>query len=101
MNGGSRSDNKLGVRGVSLHKATGKYVAQINIDGKKKYLGLFITIAEASTAYEVAAIKNYGDFALATSMSRGSSGVLIHLSLSWFIHCKGQGLVPRQKEMSA
>lgn len=56
-------NNKLGVKGVSLHKATGKYIAQIGINGKRKHLGLFKTIPEAAAAYEKAAIAAWGEFA--------------------------------------
>lgn len=38
--------------GVSWHKLTNKWTAQIVIDGKKKYLGLFINELEASCAYQ-------------------------------------------------
>ena len=38
--------------GVSLHIQTKKYISQIWIDGKTKYLGLFKTITEASNAYQ-------------------------------------------------
>jgi len=45
-------DNKTsGVRGVHLHKMTGKYRAQITIGGKVKSLGLFDTIEKARQAY--------------------------------------------------
>jgi len=40
--------------GVSFHKATGKFGANININGKTKYLGLFTTPEEAFFAYKAA-----------------------------------------------
>jgi hypothetical protein len=50
-NNPARSDNKLGIKGVCFHKATGKYNAQININGKRKSLGFFKTIEEAKEKY--------------------------------------------------
>ena len=35
------SKNSSGYTGVSYHKASGKYCVQININGKRKHLGLF------------------------------------------------------------
>ena len=46
------SNNKLGVRGVSINKKSKKYVAQIQIEGKKINLGAFSSIEEASFCYE-------------------------------------------------
>ncbi len=40
-------------KGVSLHKASGKYSSRINIKGKSIYLGLFNTAEEASEAYNI------------------------------------------------
>ena len=45
------NDHKLG---VCLHKANGKYKASISINGKRKYLGIYTTIQEASNAYNIA-----------------------------------------------
>jgi hypothetical protein len=42
--------NTSGVRGVTLHKKAGKYVASIRVDGKSKHLGLFPTIEQAAEA---------------------------------------------------
>ena len=48
-------NNTTGFKGVSFNKRHNKYHAQININGKKKYLGLFETAEEASVAYEAKA----------------------------------------------
>lgn len=55
--------NTSGKKGVSFHKATGMWQAQINIAKKKKYLGTFSTADEAHAAYLAAAIAEYGEFA--------------------------------------
>ena len=57
-----RSDNILGVKGVSKHTTSDKYVAQIQIDGKKQHIGLFNTIEEAAKAYELKAHELFGDY---------------------------------------
>jgi hypothetical protein len=44
-------NSKTGVLGVDIHKATGKYRAQITIGGKKRNLGNFDSIAEAQAEY--------------------------------------------------
>ncbi|AWC25407.1 putative NHN endonuclease [Aminobacter sp. MSH1] len=43
-------NNKSGVLGVSWHKGTLKWRAQISLDGRRKYLGSFGTLAAASDA---------------------------------------------------
>lgn len=54
------SRNTSGFKGVTLDKATGKWLAQI---GKAKKLGRFNTPEEAHQAYCKAASKLYGEFA--------------------------------------
>jgi|SRR6476469_9442373 hypothetical protein len=56
--------NKLGVKGVWITK-NGKYVARISVNAKKKYLGSFETLEEASAAYAKAAKSAFGIFARA------------------------------------
>ena len=55
--------NKSGYKGVSWHKATGKWTAQISVNGKKVYLGLFPTPELAYAAYCKAASEFHGAFA--------------------------------------
>ena len=40
--------------GVCFHKATGKFQAYLNCFGKRKYLGYYTTVEDASFAYKVA-----------------------------------------------
>ena len=60
----ARTRNKLGARGISITKSD-RYVASIRMAGKKRYLGVFGTIEEASAAYARAAKKAFGAFATA------------------------------------
>ena len=53
--------NKLGIRGV--HRQGNRYIAGINLQGKRVYLGCFKTPEEASAAYSEAAKKHFGDYA--------------------------------------
>ena len=47
----SNKNNASGLRGVCWHKFSGKWRAQIKINGNIKHLGLFNTSDEASEAY--------------------------------------------------
>lgn len=46
-----RSDNKTGYLGVCWHSRDKKYQAQIHLDGKNHFLGLYDTAEEAHQAY--------------------------------------------------
>jgi uncharacterized protein len=63
--GGRGGSSKF--KGVSSHKASGKWSAQIKIDGENKYLGLFTDEIEAALAYDSAAIKAWGPEAYTNS----------------------------------
>jgi hypothetical protein len=58
-----RKDNASGRKGVSLHKRSGKWQANIQVDGKFKYLGLYSSIDDAYRVYCDAAEKLHGSFA--------------------------------------
>lgn len=62
-NARKRIDNVSGHKGASFHKATGKWQAQIQIDGKVTYLGYYATAELAHAAYREAAARFYGEFA--------------------------------------
>ena len=61
-NSGIQKRNTLNAKGVSMTHS-GTYQAQIQVDGKLKYLGSYKTIKEASDAYDLAAKKYFGKFA--------------------------------------
>lgn len=64
-NRGAQSNNKIGIKGVSFHKKSGKYRTSIVSDGKYTYLGLYDCPAAAHIAYQIAADKLHGEFARA------------------------------------
>ena len=59
MNVGIRSNSTTGVTGVSQRKDTGKYVAYIDVMGKRTMLGNFDNLSDAKQA-RVEASKKYG-----------------------------------------
>ncbi len=62
-NARTRSDNSSGVKGVYWHRASKKWLAQIKIQGKRHYLGVFENIDAAAAAYKSAAMSAFGEFA--------------------------------------
>ncbi len=58
----AQKNNALGVKGVCI-RSGGRYQAQISIDGKNSYLGMFGTVEEAHAAYATEAEKHHGVFA--------------------------------------
>lgn len=58
-----RSTTKL--KGVTLHKPSGKWHVKITKDGKQEYLGLFSNIEDAADAYIKRASELFGEFARA------------------------------------
>jgi hypothetical protein len=57
------SDCKHSNKGVGLTTGSIKFTAQIHIHGKKIHLGCYTTEKEAAVAYNLAAIKYFGEFA--------------------------------------
>lgn len=56
------SANTSGFKGVYLHK--GKLVAYIRVNYRRIHLGAYQSKTEAAEAYDLAAIKHFGEFAL-------------------------------------
>ena len=50
-------------RGVHWHKKRKKWQASIRVNNKPIYLGIFTSELEAVRAYNIAALKHYGEFA--------------------------------------
>lgn len=63
LNKSMRSDNTSGVSGVSQHKRTGKWQAQIAFSGRLHYLGLFKDFASAVAVRKAAELDYFGEFA--------------------------------------
>lgn len=58
-----RRDSSSGVKGVQPMRDTGRWVAAIRENGRRKHLGCFATIAEAQAAYQAASERLHGVFA--------------------------------------
>ena len=57
------TSNKSGFKGVWWRKAKRKWVASIKISGKQIWLGSYAIKADAARAYNLAAVKFFGEFA--------------------------------------
>jgi hypothetical protein len=57
-NARTKSNNTSGINGVSLHADTGKFRANLTVDGKQHHLGLFSTVGEAEAARKMAEKKH-------------------------------------------
>lgn len=62
-NASLQKNNNSGVRGVYWNNASNKWHAQIYADGKKRHLGFFDNLGDASAAYCEAARAYHGEFA--------------------------------------
>lgn len=62
MNRAVQSNNTSGFKGVSWHKAKGKWRAEIKVGGKKRHLGSFHAPEDAHAAYCKASTELHGDF---------------------------------------
>jgi hypothetical protein len=63
-NRGKTRGNTSGYKGVVLHRQSGKWRAYIKKDYKQHYLGIYETREQAASAYNAAAIRLHGEFAL-------------------------------------
>jgi hypothetical protein len=62
-NVGIKRSNKTGFKGVIFHsQSKHKFVAQITVNGKTRYLGIFDTPEEAHAAYVAASEEHHGEY---------------------------------------
>ena len=59
---GKRVTNKCGFKGVHLNQGTGKWRAQITMNGRKVHLGLYEKKEDAFAAYAKASLAIYGQY---------------------------------------
>lgn len=62
MNRKTRKTSTTGLKGVSPKKSNGKWIAAIQVSGKRKHLGVFLTPEDAHAAYCAAAKLMHGEF---------------------------------------
>ena len=63
MNSSKRDGTSSIYKGVSWHKGIGKWIVQIRIDSKLKFIGTFDSEYDASIAYDRYAIMHYKEYA--------------------------------------
>lgn len=62
-NKGPYKNNTSGRKGVVFYKPYGKWMARITVRGREIFLGYFVNIDDAASAYAAAAVKYFGEFA--------------------------------------
>lgn len=62
VNSRMRRNNSSGTRGVAWHAAARKWVANISVDGRTKYLGIYETKEAAAAAYARAMVARHAEF---------------------------------------
>lgn len=65
--------NTTGFKGVVAHQ--GKFKAQIGVNCRAIYLGVYTTAEEAARAYDAAALKYFGDFARLNFSKESNHGI--------------------------
>lgn len=63
LNKPARMNNKSGYKGVCWHRASNKWMVQLNYNGKRVHYSLHEDIKDAARAYNSAALKYHGEFA--------------------------------------
>lgn len=71
-NKNAQSNNSSGFKGVSFHKRSQRWRADLHVDGEPLFLGLHDSASSAVSAYELAAYLYFGEFSRVT-------GDLLHL----------------------
>ena len=66
MNRSKKSKSKF--KGVSWHKRDKRWRAEIKVDGTRIHLGYYVNAIEAVSAYDQAAKKYFGEFAVLNSV---------------------------------
>jgi hypothetical protein len=61
LNRRKRKDNESGITGVHFDKKSNKWRAQISVEGKRKYIGLFTDFDESVKARRAAEIEYFGN----------------------------------------
>lgn len=64
VNSPIRLDNTSGFRGVTWHKATGKWMSSVFYKGRRYHLGVYDDITVAASKYNAKAKELFGDFAV-------------------------------------
>ena len=62
FNSSLRKDNTSGVKGVSWHEKSKKWLASIRVDKKKTYIGIYETLELAKNAIDLARKKYHKEF---------------------------------------
>lgn len=56
-------DNTSGYKGVGWSRASGKWRAYIQVDGRQVHLGLHLDPLDAARVYDAAALEHFGEYA--------------------------------------
>lgn len=59
-----KNNNTSGYRGVTWHKQINRWMAQIKVNNKRIYLGVFTDIIKAALAYDFASLEYYKENAI-------------------------------------
>ena len=70
LNRGIQRNNTSGFKGVKRHSQCRRWVATVQLNHKRKYLGLFRSPIDAAKAYDDAVLSLHGEFAV-TNASLG------------------------------
>lgn len=63
QNQGPKRGSKSGFKGVSFHRSSNRWQAEIKANGERRYLGIFATAEDAARAYDNVARELHGEFA--------------------------------------